>query len=59
MMNLRTTIARLVNQFDFGFAQGEDGADFTGKATENVAAHMGDLMVTFVPRGERKSGDVG
>ncbi|KAL3477119.1 cytochrome P450 [Aspergillus californicus] len=50
MMNLRTTLARLLHDFDFGFAPGEDGTDFTEKAIEHVTFSMGPLNVVFTPR---------
>ncbi|KAL2824314.1 cytochrome P450 [Aspergillus cavernicola] len=50
LMNLRTTLARLIHDFDFGFAPGEDGNDFTEKAVEHVTFSMGRLDVVFTRR---------
>lgn len=50
MMNLRTTVARLVMAFDFSFAPNEDGQNFEGQAKEQFTIAYGDLMISFKER---------
>jgi tryprostatin B 6-hydroxylase len=50
LMNLRSTIARLVMEFDFQFAPGEDGSRFLGDAKDNFVFYPGDLNMVFTRR---------
>ncbi|KAL4878233.1 cytochrome P450 [Aspergillus karnatakaensis] len=50
LMNLRTTLARLVMQFDFKFAPGEDGSHFLGDAKDNFVFYFGELNMVFTRR---------
>ncbi|KAJ0414382.1 cytochrome P450 [Aspergillus carlsbadensis] len=50
LMNLRTTIARLVMEFDIQFAAGEDGSRFLGDAKDNFVFYPGDLNLVFSRR---------
>ncbi|KAF4629546.1 hypothetical protein G7Y89_g8601 [Cudoniella acicularis] len=52
LLNIRTTLARLVTQYDITFAPGEDGTSFEGKATEKFTINFGDLMISFKKRGD-------
>jgi tryprostatin B 6-hydroxylase len=49
-MNLRTTIARLVTEFDIKMAPGEDGSRFLGNAKDNFVFYFGDLDLVFTRR---------
>jgi tryprostatin B 6-hydroxylase len=50
MMNLRSTIARLVTTFDISFGESEDGSGFEGKSTNHFLWCPGDLNVSFTKR---------
>ncbi|KAL5359064.1 cytochrome P450 [Aspergillus floccosus] len=50
MLNLRTTLARLVMEFDVRFAPGEDGRKFLDDAQDNFVLYMGELNLVFEPR---------
>ncbi|PLB54730.1 cytochrome P450 [Aspergillus steynii IBT 23096] len=50
LMNLRTTIARLVTQFDFEFAPGENPRQFEEDAMDNFILSIGKLMVVLRKR---------
>ncbi|KAL3447168.1 cytochrome P450 [Aspergillus insuetus] len=50
LMNLRSTIARLVMEFDFEFAPGEDGSRFLGDGKDNFVFYPGDLNMVFTRR---------
>lgn len=51
MMNLRSTLARLITTFDIKFAEGEDGSTFDGKSTNHFLWVPGDLFISFTKRG--------
>jgi tryprostatin B 6-hydroxylase len=50
LMNLRTTVARLVMEFDVKMAPGEDGSKFLGNAKDNFVLYLGDLDLVFTRR---------
>ncbi|KAL2868106.1 cytochrome P450 [Aspergillus lucknowensis] len=50
LMNLRTTVARLVMEFDIEFAPGEDGSRFLGDAKDNFVFYFGHLNLVFTRR---------
>ncbi|KKK24515.1 hypothetical protein ARAM_002351 [Aspergillus rambellii] len=50
LMNIRTTLARMIYEFDFGFAPSEDGTQFEKNAVEHVTFSMGELKLGFTPR---------
>jgi tryprostatin B 6-hydroxylase len=50
MLNLRTTVARLVMEFDVRFAPGDDGRKFLDEAQDNFVLYMGELNVVFERR---------
>ncbi|KAL4895626.1 cytochrome P450 [Aspergillus ambiguus] len=50
MLNLRTTVARMVMEFDMRLAPGEDGKKFLGEAQDNFVLYMGELRLVFEPR---------
>ncbi|KAL3476071.1 cytochrome P450 [Aspergillus californicus] len=50
LMNLRTTIARLVTEFDFKLAPGEDGSRFLGDSKDNFVSYYGGLDLVFTRR---------
>ncbi|KAF2875193.1 putative cytochrome P450 [Massariosphaeria phaeospora] len=50
LLNVRTTLARIVTSFDISFAPGESGDNFEGKAREKFTIGFGDLMISFRPR---------
>lgn len=50
MMNLRSTVARLITTFDIKFAEGEDGSTFDGKSTNHFLWVPGDLYISFTKR---------
>lgn len=50
LLNLRTTIARLVTTFDFDFAPGEDGHNFIERAVDHITLGMGELKLSFKKR---------
>jgi tryprostatin B 6-hydroxylase len=47
LLNIRTTLARLVTTFDFSFAPGEDGRAFEDKARDRFTIGFGELMISF------------
>lgn len=49
MLNLRTTVARMVMAFDMAFAPGEDGRKFIEEAQDNFVMYMGELKMVFTP----------
>ncbi|EEA26095.1 hypothetical protein TMatcc_005654 [Talaromyces marneffei ATCC 18224] len=51
MMNLRSTLARLITTFDIKFAEGEDGSSFDGKSTNHFLWVPADLFISFTKRG--------
>ncbi|KAI9035869.1 cytochrome P450 [Aspergillus affinis] len=57
LMNLRTTIARLVMEFDFDFAPGENLRQFEDDAQDNFALFPGKLMVVLRRRREQGAGN--
>ncbi|KAL2832090.1 cytochrome P450 [Aspergillus cavernicola] len=50
LMNLRTTVARLIMEFDVKFAPGEDGTRFREDAKDNFVFSHGELNLVFRPR---------
>lgn len=50
LLNLRTTLARLIMTFDVKFAHGEDGEKFTQNARDAFILFMGELNLTFTKR---------
>ncbi|KAH8703479.1 L-ornithine-N5-monooxygenase [Talaromyces proteolyticus] len=50
LLNIRTTLARLVTTFDSSFAPGENGKGFEEKAREKFTLNFGDLMISFKRR---------
>ncbi|KKK19690.1 hypothetical protein AOCH_000841 [Aspergillus ochraceoroseus] len=50
LMNIRTTVARLVMEFDVELAPGEDGSRFLGKAKDNFVLYYGELNLAFTHR---------
>ncbi|KAL2860742.1 cytochrome P450 [Aspergillus lucknowensis] len=50
LMNLRTTVARLITEFDIRFAPGEDGSQFLNNAKDNFVFYSGDLNMVFSRR---------
>ncbi|KAL4861311.1 hypothetical protein BDV12DRAFT_208149 [Aspergillus spectabilis] len=50
LMNLRTTVARLIMEFDVKFAPGEDGSRFLGDAKDNFVLYLGELDLVFTRR---------
>ncbi|KAH8689533.1 putative cytochrome P450 [Talaromyces proteolyticus] len=50
MMNLRSTLARLITTFDIKFGEGEDGSSFEGKSTNHFLWCPGDLYISFTRR---------
>ncbi|KAL2839204.1 cytochrome P450 [Aspergillus pseudoustus] len=50
LMNLRTTVARLIMEFDVTFAPGEDGSRFMGDAKDNFVFYAGNLDLIFTRR---------
>ncbi|OKL61205.1 hypothetical protein UA08_03406 [Talaromyces atroroseus] len=50
MMNLRSTLARLLTTFDIKFAEGEDGSSFDGMSTNHFLWCPGDLYISFTKR---------
>lgn len=50
LLNLRTTIARLILEFDFEFAPGDDGTAVERDATSQFTAAPGVLNLRFVRR---------
>ncbi|RAK94837.1 cytochrome P450 [Aspergillus ibericus CBS 121593] len=50
LLNVRTTLARLVTTFDFEYAPGEDGIGFEGKAKDSFTMGYGDLEILFRQR---------
>ncbi|RHZ49712.1 hypothetical protein CDV55_100983 [Aspergillus turcosus] len=50
LLNLRTTLVKLITTFDVGFAPGEDGRAFVQQAQDNFVLYMGPLHLTFTRR---------
>ncbi|KAL3464725.1 cytochrome P450 [Aspergillus heterothallicus] len=50
LMNLRTTVARLIMEFDVKMAPGEDGSRFLENAKDNFVFYFGDLDLVFTRR---------
>ncbi|KAL4806737.1 cytochrome P450 [Aspergillus unguis] len=50
LMNLRTTIAQLIMEFDIALAPGEDGKRFLDDSQDNFVYYFGKLDVVFTPR---------
>ena len=50
MMNLRTTIARLITMFDVTFAPGENCGRFEEQAVDQTLLVFGELNLSFTPR---------
>ncbi|KAL3485692.1 cytochrome P450 [Aspergillus germanicus] len=50
LMNLRTTVARVVMEFDVKMAPGENGSRFLGNAKDNFVFYLGDLDLVFTRR---------
>jgi cytochrome P450 len=50
LLNVRTTLARIVTAFDISFAPGENGRTFEAEAREKFTIGFGDLMISFKPR---------
>ncbi|PWY75516.1 L-ornithine-N5-monooxygenase [Aspergillus heteromorphus CBS 117.55] len=50
LLNIRTTLARLVTMFDFEFAPGEDGKAFEATAKDCFTMGFGDLQILFRER---------
>ena len=50
LMNLRTTLAKLVWNFDIAIADGEDGTRFRNNMRTNFATTPGELDMTFRKR---------
>ncbi|KAL2848517.1 cytochrome P450 [Aspergillus pseudoustus] len=50
LMNMRTTVARLIMEFDMKLAPGEDGSRFLGNAKDNFVFYYGDLNLVFTRR---------
>jgi hypothetical protein len=49
-MNIRTTLARLIMEFDVALAPGEDGPRFWGEAKDNFVFYFGELKMVFTRR---------
>lgn len=52
MLNLRTTLLRLLQTFDFGFAPGEDGRGVREETREHFTVEVGRCEVVFLERGK-------
>ncbi|KAF9890803.1 hypothetical protein FE257_005374 [Aspergillus nanangensis] len=50
MMNLRTTVARMIMTFDMKFAPGEDGRKFLADSQDNFVWYMGELRLELTRR---------
>ncbi|KAL5335743.1 cytochrome P450 [Aspergillus crustosus] len=50
LLNLRTTVARLIMEFDVAFAPGEDGKRFLADAKDNFVLYLGGLELVFTKR---------
>ncbi|KAJ5901633.1 L-ornithine-N5-monooxygenase [Penicillium taxi] len=50
LLNIRTTIARLITTFDLSFAPGENGQRFENDAKDAFTIGFGDLMISFRKR---------
>ncbi|KAH8597073.1 putative cytochrome P450 [Bisporella sp. PMI_857] len=50
LLNLRTTITRLVTSFDFGFPPGDDGASFERDTIDQFLLCPGDVNLVFTRR---------
>ncbi|KAF4628189.1 hypothetical protein G7Y89_g9962 [Cudoniella acicularis] len=50
LLNLRTTLIKLITIFDIAFAPGEDGSTLREKSREHFTMALGDLNVCFVRR---------
>lgn len=50
LLNLRTTIARIVTTFDFAFAPGEESKLANDNMTEGFSTSFGALMIVFSER---------
>lgn len=49
-MQLRSVVARLVNDFDVNFASHENGVAVWENLKDQFNSHPGDLELVFVPR---------
>lgn len=52
MMEMKTTIARIIETFDVQFAPGQDGNEFLRNSREQVVLEPGELRICFVARGK-------
>lgn len=50
MMQIRSVVARLVNDFDFAFTPGEDGVNVWRDLKDQFNSHPGKLELVFAPR---------
>ena len=50
LMQLRSVIARLAYDFDFAFADGEDGVAFDGDSMDTFTFTLGALNLVFTDR---------
>ena len=50
MMEMRSVLANLVRNFEFKFAEGEDGGHVVGKTRDCFTINVGKLDVKLIPR---------
>lgn len=50
MLNIRTTLARLLLAFDIGFATGDTGVGFEENSKEHFTLAPGELNIVFKKR---------
>ncbi|KAI9874353.1 MAG: hypothetical protein M1830_009845 [Pleopsidium flavum] len=50
LLNLRTTVAKLIMNFDVSFAPGEDGKNLEEKTRDHFTFGLGELNLTFTKR---------
>ena len=52
LMELRTVIALIVNEFDVALAPGEDGTDLLENSRDFFTVALGKLKLVFTPRSQ-------
>ncbi|KAL2009650.1 hypothetical protein VTN00DRAFT_5457 [Thermoascus crustaceus] len=50
LLNLRTTVAQIIMNFDFKFGPGEDGRAFEGQTKDHFTVGLGPLNMSFTKR---------